>query len=238
MNVSIRQILTDQFALLSFRRFRPDLGRHYRAYLTYGLVVTWIAGVGRYWDNPKADWWQLAGLGSLAYVFVLAALLWAIVAPLRPPRWSYREILLFLTLTSLPAWIYATPVEMFLPLPTAKVINAWFLAIVATWRVVLLVLYLKRGAGLKGLNIAVATLLPLSLIVVVLGVLNLEHVVFNIMAGNGPTPQSPNDLAYVVIFLLTILSFYASPFLLIAYAVLVVKAKQSRERGEDNMKMP
>jgi membrane protein YdbS with pleckstrin-like domain len=87
----LKQILADQVALLTFRPFRPDLRAHYRAYLAYGLTVTWLAGIGRYRDNPKAEWWQLAGMGSLAYVFVLAALLWLVVAPLRPARWRYRE---------------------------------------------------------------------------------------------------------------------------------------------------
>lgn len=225
----IRPILSDQFALLAFRPFRPDLRAHYRAYLCYGLFVTWLAGMGRYWDNPKADWWQVAGLGSLIYVFVLAALLWLVVAPMRPARWRYRDVLLFLTMTSLPALLYATPVEMMMPLPMAQAVNSWFLAVVAGWRVILLVLFLKRAAGLRGFAIAVAALLPLAIIVTALGMLNLEHVVFNIMAGNGgPPPQSGNDTAYSIVFLLTLLSMFALPVLIAAYLVLISRNRPAK----------
>ena len=220
----IKRILADQFSLLTFREFRPDLRAHYAAYLGYGLIVTWLAGVGRYWDNPKAEWWQYAGLGSLAYVFMLALVLWLLIAPLRPPRWRYRDVLLFLTMTSLPAWLYAIPVEKMMPMPQAQSVNAWFLAIVATWRVILLVLFLKRAAGLSGPAILVATMLPLTLIMTCLAMLNLEHVVFNIMAGNGPVAHSGNDGAYAIVVMLTLLSWVAAPVLLAGYLVLVIRA--------------
>jgi len=48
--VLLKRILSDQFKLLLCQPFRPDLQAHYRAYLLYGLVVTWLAGIGRYWD--------------------------------------------------------------------------------------------------------------------------------------------------------------------------------------------
>jgi hypothetical protein len=222
------RILRDQFQLLTFRSFKPDLRNHYAAYLTYGLVITWVAGMGRYWDNPKALWWQAAGLGSIAYVFILAALLWLLIWPLRPVRWRYRDVLLFLTLTSLPAWLYAIPVEMFMPIEQAKSVNAWFLAIVATWRVILLVLFLRRGAGLSGFSIVVATLLPLAIIVSVLAALNLEHVVFNIMAGNQPAQQSANDSAYLVVVLLTFFAYLSLIPLLLGYIVQIILAQRHR----------
>ena len=227
----LKRILSHQFDLLIFRPFRPDLQAHYRAYLMYGLIVTWLAGMGRYWDNPKAEWWQLAGLGSIAYVLVLATLLWLLIAPLKPSRWRFREVLLFVTMTSLPALLYAIPVEIFMSLPRAQLANAIFLAIVAMWRVILLVLFLKRAAGLTGTSILVATFLPLSLIVTALGMLNREHVVFNIMAGNGgQTVQSGNDGAFVIVFLLTLLSMSTLPGWVAGYLFLVVRAHRRKER--------
>lgn len=223
----LKRLLADQFSLLLFRPFRPDLRNHYVAYLVYGLLVTWVAGLGRYWDHPKAEWWQYAGLGSLAYVFTLAALLWLVIAPLRPARWRYRDVLLFLTFTSLPAWLYAIPVEQMMPMPQAQAANGWFLAIVASWRVVLLVLFLRRAAGLSGWNIVVATMLPLVMIVTALSMLNLEHVVFNIMAGNGPSAVSANDTAYAIVVTLTLLSWVTAPFLFGGYLVLVIRALKS-----------
>jgi uncharacterized protein involved in response to NO len=167
---------------------------------------------------------------------VLATLLWLVIAPLKPSRWHFREVLLFVAMTSLPAFLYAIPVEMFMPLPRAQMVNAVFLAIVAIWRVALLVMFLKRGAGLSGTSIVVATFLPLTLIVTALGMLNLEHVVFNIMAGNGPTDQSGNDGAYVIIFLLTLLSMSTLPGWLAGYLILVVRTyrRKKKERARAN----
>jgi hypothetical protein len=225
----LRRILADQFALLAFKPFGVEARAHYAGYLAYGLAVTWLAGVGRYWDNPKAEWWQFAGLGSIAYVFALAALLWLVIAPLKPRRWHFSDVLLFLTFTSLPAFLYAIPVEMMMPLSRAQAVNAWFLAIVASWRVILLVLFLKRAAGLSGFAIVVATLLPLTLIIAALGILNLEHVVFNLMAGNGPAPKSVNDTAYSIIFTLTLFSMFALPVLLAAYVAVITRAHSKRD---------
>jgi hypothetical protein len=131
-------ILTDEARLLTFRRPSEAIQHEWKAFLTFGLLFTWLAGVGRYWDNPRADLWQHLGLGSLVYVFVLALVLWTIVAPLRPKNWSYRNVLLFISLTAPPAVLYAVPVELFLSPDAARATNAWFLAVVAIWRVALL----------------------------------------------------------------------------------------------------
>lgn len=76
----IATILSDQWRLLSFRNPGPEIRTHWRAYLAFGLLCTWLAGIGRYWDNPKAYWWQHLGLGSVVYVFVLALLLYLLLA--------------------------------------------------------------------------------------------------------------------------------------------------------------
>jgi len=220
----LRAILADQFRLLTFRRPSALIRERWPAYLAFGFGCTWLAGIGRYWDNPKAHLWQYLGLGSIGYVFILALLLWLLLLPLRPKNWSYRNILLFLTLTSLPALLYAIPVEKFMTLRAAQSANAWFLAVVATWRVALLVAFLRRVAGLSGLTIVVATLLPLTVIVVALTTLNLEHVIFNIMAGIRDQDQSGNDTAYMVVLTLAYFSFIASPFLLVTYVWLALVA--------------
>lgn len=230
-------LLADQLRLLTFREFKPNLRDHWRAYLGWGLFWTWVAGMGRYWDNPKAEWWQTLGLGSIAYIFTLALVLWLIILPLKPKNWTYRNILIFLSLTSLPAVLYAIPVERFMPLAQAQAANAWFLGIVATWRVLLLWFFLKRVAQLRGVTIAIACLLPLTLIVTTLAALNLEHVVFNIMAGNDRTAGTGNDSAYMVVVLLTWISIMAAPFLTLAYVALASTAwlehRRTKEAGSD-----
>ena len=157
----IKQLLMDEFRFLTFRRMSPAIRDHWKAFLVFGLTFTWLAGVGRYWDNPRASLWQYLGLGSLAYVFVLALIIWALVAPLKPRNWSYRNVLLFITLTAPPAVLYAIPVERFMTSGDAVVANIAFLATVASWRVVLYALFLRRTAGLSLVSVIVCTLLPL-----------------------------------------------------------------------------
>lgn len=182
-----------------------------------------MCGVGRYWDNPKADLWQFLGLGSVIYVFILALILWLIILPLKPRNWSYINVLLFVSLTAPPAILYAIPAERFMSLESAQRANVWFLAIVATWRVALLLKYLKSVAGLSGLRVLVATLLPLTLIVAMLTALNLEHVVFKIMAGLEDHEKSANDGAYTILLLITYFSVMTSPILLTMYGWFVYK---------------
>ena len=147
--------------------------------------------------------------------------------PLKPANWSYKNVLLFVSLTAPPAILYAIPVERFMSLQSAQLANIWFLAVVAIWRVALLLKYLKSVAGLSGLCVLVATLLPLTLIVAALAALNLEHVVFKIMAGLEDHEKSANDSAYVILVLLTYFSVLASPVLLSFYGWLIYKRRKN-----------
>jgi len=214
---SFAVLLADVGRFLSFRQPSPALLQYWPESLGFGLVVTWLAGIGRYWDNPRAELWQLAGLGSVAYVLVLSLLLWLLIAPLRPQHWSFRNVLLFVTLTSPPALLYAIPVERFTSMDTAASLNAGFLAVVAVWRLALYAVFLKRVGQLSAFAVVISTLLPMALIVFALTVLNLEHVVFDLMSGIRDSDRSPNDTAYVVVLVTTVLAFYASPFLLLGY---------------------
>ena len=220
------KILSDELRLLTFRPFKPDSSIA-NLYLAFGIGFTWLCGIGRYWDNPKADLWQYLGLGSVAYIFVLALILWLIILPLKPRNWSYKNVLLFVSLTAPPAILYAIPVEQFMTLESAQRANVWFLAVVAIWRVALLLNYLYRVAGLSGLKVIVATLLPLTLIVSLLTALNLEHVVFKIMAGLEDHERSANDSAYMILVMITTFSVMASPFLLGAYGWLIYSGKKN-----------
>lgn len=231
----MRELLRDQFRLLTFRTIRPDLDRSRARYWVYVLIVTWIVGVGRYWDHPSAEPWQYAGLGSVIYIFVLSTFLWLIVWPMRPKNWSFENVFLFVGMTSLPAVLYAIPVERFLTLEDAQTVNAAFLGVVAIWRIALYVRFLVGAAGLTVLEVIVATLLPLSAIVVVLAILNLEHVVFNIMAGIREGDESPYDTSYSVVLGLAILSFYALPVTGVMYLITAMaKSARTREDGSSD----
>ncbi len=201
----IQKVFGDQISLLTFKKFKPNLAEFKKWYIYFGLITAWLAGVGRYWDNPRAELWQHLGLGSVVYCFFLALVIYLIVYPLKPQNWTYSNVLIFVSLTSLPAFIYAIPVEKFTTLETAQSLNVTFLAIVALWRIILFVLYLKRSARLDGWQIFVAAFLPIVLIINALTFLNLEHVVFKIMAGLQENERSSNDSAYNILFLITLL---------------------------------
>ncbi len=229
----VREAFTTTGRLLFFRPAKPDLQRHMPLYLLIGIGSSWLAGVGRYWDHPDAAWWQYAGLGSVAYIFILALVLYLLLLPLRPRDWDYGRVLTFVGLTAAPGILYAIPVERFLPLGAAQSVNFWFLAVVASWRVALLWRFLRGSARLPGAAATIALLLPICLIVAVLAILNLEKAVFEIMAGLNGKTRTPNDAAYAVLIALTGISFYASPFLLIGYVVQIFSRQSAEGRRED-----
>lgn len=221
----LKKIATDELKFLLFMPIQLDRSI-LNWYLAFGICFSWFCGIGRYWDNPRAELWQYLGLGSVAYIFSLALILWLLIYPLKPQHWSYKSVLLFVSMTSPPAILYAIPVERFMELGAAQTTNVWFLAVVATWRVALLVRYLSTVAGLSGGAIVIATLLPLTLIVSSLTALNLEHVVFKIMAGLEDHEKSANDMAYGILFLITYFSVFTFPLLLVGYLLLIFKARR------------
>ena len=226
LRVTFGDMLKAQFAFLMFRPIRVYLPQDFARWLAFIIVITWLAGIGRYWDHPSADLWQYLGAGSLAYIFCLSALLFLIVWPLRPSNWTYRGVLIFVGLTSLPALLYAIPVERAVELQTAQAINAWFLGIVALWRVALLFRYLMVSAKLHWFIVTTVAVLLLSGIVVSLTLLNLEHVVFDLMAGIREENASANDTAYMIVILLAFFSMWAFPVALIVYLGAIVRYRQ------------
>ena len=202
-------------------------------HLALGLVFTWLAGIGRYWDSPRANLLQHLGLGSLAYVLVLSGFLWILLLPLRPARWSFLEVLTFVCAVSPPALLYAIPVERFMSMDDARRANVIFLALVATWRVALYVIFLLRYAGFRDLRFIVGTLLPLTVIVFGLFALNLERAVFHLMAGIDPAGGTSADAAYGVLFLLTVFSVWLAPIMAVLYLVAIVQ-ERSRRRPAPN----
>ena len=175
---------------------------------------------------------QHLGLGSGAYVFVLAAVLWLVVRPFGPSGWTYRNVLTFVSLTSPPAILYAIPVERITDLATARSINVWFLGVVALWRLAMLIFYLRRFARLSYFAAVVTTLVPVIAIIVALTILNLERAVFDIMGGLREDGTA-NDEAYAVLFLLTLLSIYLIVPVFIAYFLSIVFSKRPPEPSVD-----
>lgn len=213
--------------LLTFRASHAELrkiGTDGR-YLAFGLVCTWLAGIGRSWDNAEAEFLRQTGLGSVAYILFLALFLWVIVRPLRPRNWSYQGVLTFVALTSPPAFLYALPVEKWMIPEAAAQANLVFLALVAAWRVALLLFYLSRLARLGGLTAAIATLLPLSIIVTVLGAIHVADRTFTAMGGI--RADAAQDPSLRIVEMITQLSFIAIFPLVAAYAVLCAQPRHT-----------
>ena len=233
--VSWGEVVRTALRLIFFRVSQAELVQVGWKQLAFGLGSAWLVGSGRYWDNPRVGLVQHLGVGSVVYVFILALFLWLIVWPLRPRHWSYFRVLTFVSLVSPPAILYAIPVEYFYPVDTANGFNLLFLAVVATWRVALLVFFLRRLGELDWFSILIATLLPLTLIVVTLTVLNLEKAVFDIMGGIRESTAS--DASYGFLFLLSYLSVLIFIPLVICYLVMaisrLVEFLKQRKRAEN-----
>lgn len=164
---------------------------------------------------------------------LLSTFLWLLLLPLRPVRWSFLELLTFICAVSPPALLYAIPVERFMSLQDARRANVWFLAIVAAWRVALYAIFLVRYAGFRRLRLIVAVFLPLTAIVFGLTTLNLEHAVFNIMAGLDPAAGTSADAAYAVLFVLSFVSFWLAPVMLILYLIAIAQAYDAHRQKPD-----
>ena len=213
--------------LLTFRLTREEMLEFNKKHLiAAGLIGTWVVGMGRYWDDSGASLLQHLGLGSIIYIFVLAGFIWLILKPFRISQWNYLRVLTFISLTSFPAIFYAIPVERFFTIQTANSMNAWFLAIVAAWRLGLLYYFLKHFTRLSTGNILTVTFMPICLIISTLTVLNLHRVVFEMMGGiRNPTPH---DTSYAILLLLTVISMILTLPLLIAYGVGIYSSRKSK----------
>lgn len=219
--MSIFKIITN---LLSFKTTRDEMLQFKRSHFIAGLIGTWIVGMGRYWDDPEAGILQHLGLGSVIYIFLLAAFIWIILLPFKIKKWRYFTVATFIGLTSFPAIFYAIPVERFFDLQTSNRMNVLFLAIVAAWRLALLYFFLKRFCQLETWKIVTVTLMPICLIIATLTVLNLHRVVFAVMGGL----REPNsyDSSYTVLVLLTGASLILVIPLLIAYGVGIYQSRK------------
>ncbi len=215
--------------VLTYRATKDELRNVNYRDLIVGLLVTWIVGIGRYWDNSRVELLQQMGVGSVVYVFVLALFLFCFMWPLRPKNLTYFRLLVFITMTSLPALLYAIPVQMIFPEPgldTANEINLAFLAVVSLWRLSLLIWYMKRLGEMRAWKAEIGAFFPIILLIAALVFLNLEKVVFNMMGGLTQDTVSPNDDGYIFLTgIIFFALFFAIP-VLIGYIVIVCSAWQ------------
>lgn len=228
---SIGVVLADFGRFALFQPLKGDPAKHWRTYLLVGFAITWIVGFGRYWDNPSAPFLLRSGVTSIFYTLTLSAFIWLLVLGLKPERWSYRNVLLMVTMTALPGIIYAIPVEMMLDANTAGAVNMILLAIVAAWRMALYFIFLKRVARLPTVPLLIGWLLPPALIVAVLGYFGMIYV---ISAGMGGVRDAdPNLVAMETLAVIGLISWLCLPLLVPAY---IISAVLRHKRPNDEAK--
>jgi hypothetical protein len=224
-------VLTTLVRLLTFRLDAAGYAALGLREARVGLVLAWIAGIGRYWDHPTAGLAQKSGVGSVVYVLLLSALLWLVLRPMGTHRRAYWNVAAMVGSSSPLAWLYALPVERWTDVQTAIDLNIAFLAVVAVWRVLLYARYLKVGCSLNWIPASVCTLLPLCAIVTALMALNLEQAVFDLMGGlqrrEGPG-ERVIDETYGVVVNITFFSWLAVLPLLIAYGFAIWRVESAR----------
>ncbi|MBK6630051.1 MAG: hypothetical protein IPG33_02870 [Betaproteobacteria bacterium] len=116
----LKTLLIEELRFLAFRPNGLAIRTHWKAFLVFGLFFTWLAGVGRFWDNPKAHLCKIPRPRLRCCIFVLAFIVFLLLLPLKPRNWTYRNVLLFIALTAPPAVLYAIPVEKFMAAEAAR----------------------------------------------------------------------------------------------------------------------
>jgi hypothetical protein len=217
------------FRLLTFRATAEDYEFLHRGHLIAGLIACWLVGIGRYWDDTRATLLQHTGIGSVIYVFVLAAVMWIVVKPVAPARFTYTGILTFITLTSPPAALYAIPVEKWMTLEAANLMNLRFLGIVALWRLILWIHYLRRHGKLSAAGALCVAAVPLAAIFITLVNLNLSHAVFNVMGGIREADKTSQDAAYGMLNILGLLSVPVSFLACLGWLWMVLESRSERK---------
>ncbi|MBI4750087.1 MAG: hypothetical protein HY774_16500 [Acidobacteria bacterium] len=102
----LASVCSTLFRILTFQFTKAEIENPSYWHLVVGFILTWVVGIRRYWDHPKAELLQYFGPGSVMYVLVLALYLYLVVLPVWPDTWSYRQLLTFIRLTSPLAILY------------------------------------------------------------------------------------------------------------------------------------
>ena len=231
LRCDLSEVIVTELKFLAFRSVRPDMKRLRWHYLMFGLVSSWLVGVGRYWDAPDAPWWQQAGLGSLVYTVFMSAFLWAVVMAMQPENWTYFHVLTFVGMTAPPGLLYAIPVEKLLQADSAHAVNQWFLLVVALWRVVLLWFYLRRAGRLARVPAFLALAFPLSAVMAFLTLQQLQASVMSEMSGNRRHEEQVRpDIGQWIVGHVGLASIVLCPIVFIGYVITATRIDSRKSR--------
>ncbi|MBX3120373.1 MAG: hypothetical protein KF784_15025 [Fimbriimonadaceae bacterium] len=176
------EVLKLAVKVLSFRATKEELSKIGPAHLLLGVVMTWLVGMGRWWDDPEALPTQKSGAGSVIYIFVLGTVLWLFCRPIFRENSKWIQMVGFIGLTAPPAALYAIPVERFTDLHTAGSINYTFLGIVAIYRVALMLWYLCKIHSIGVWAAASVIGLPITAMLSILFATGLMNAIANVMS--------------------------------------------------------
>lgn len=190
--MNFRQAIRDLGHFLTFRATPEMYDRIGVEHAVLGFTTTWLVGIARNWDYPDAPYVARAGLGSLAYIFVLALVLFVMAWPISYEKRNYWHVLTAISMTAGPGLVYGIPVEMFMSVEGAQGANLIFLLIVAAWRVALASHYLFRGCQNGIREVLAILLLPISLIVIALVSTGRAGYVMQFMGGLRRDQSAPN----------------------------------------------
>lgn len=173
-----------------------DLARNPRT-VWLGLIFVFSAGFAREYDHEdllREPWHLLAPfVASLVTSFLLFNLIYILAihrgAELTGFRKSYRTFLGLYWMTAPLAWVYAIPVERFLPSDAAVIANLSLLAIVSLWRVILIMRVIVVLFHAKTLTVLPVVLLFADSVVLFLFA-TLPRPVISIMGGIGSHYES------------------------------------------------
>lgn len=223
--------------ILTFTATEEELDKLGARHLIVGLPLVWLVGLGRWWDEPRdISILHRSGLGSIVYVLLLSTLLYLIAAPLARQRFDLFKMMAFVCFTAPPAALYALPVEMWMDRQSAVMANIAFLSIVSIYRVSLLIWFYLRGLDMDAWHGWIAGLLPIAGIAVGLTFAGFAEQMIEIMGGI--REQSAATEAYVAVSMISCMSIWLAPVLLIAWGFAVARvAKEKREESGDEPKV-
>ncbi len=133
-----------------------------------GAILVLSAGLARNYDHldllQQPSWFLGPFIASLVSTFFIW--LWLLTGlNLNQPKQKINDTLTFLNLiwlTAPCAWLYAIPVEMYTDLTTATKWNIAFLAIVALWRVAIIVRAVTILSGAPWFRVTLLVMAPAS----------------------------------------------------------------------------
>lgn len=226
---NIPKALRTIFRILTFRATREELQENVAALLVTALVITWIVGIGRWWDDPRdLPIFVQMGVGSVLYVFGMAAILWVTFAPLVSERLGAHHFVAFVASTSLPGLVYAVPIERWTDMNSASTYNVIALLFVSVYRVSLLMWFCHRVNKLNGAESIVVTFLPISVIAFALTALGHGASIMDIMGGLRDR-MSKSDMEMIV-GTIGCLSMVVGPILILIYIAMASHAQYLRKK--------